>query len=313
MNKKLLAILPVILLIPFGVAANTLQGGGFLEEISGLKTTDGLELIRSHAEDPPGLMVHVAITQTQILVEGEPILYLNSGPQGAIIPENERKGQLVLSLFEVLQKHADQRKVVGHYLKGVLAGDPFMFNGTIGLTFDRRVPFSTVRSVMYTAGQATFGIFRFVVDNPFMESIAAIESTLPAFGIPELPGEEEEYSRPLNLSVFVSRKGLNIMGDLPQGTQTSLPCKSGTCGSVEDYPWDAFNDILGPLKDQYPYERTFIVVPEEDVSIEVIARAIDYSRWAPMVPLESDTSTWHTWQTHRKELFHSPVLAGGSQ
>ena len=313
MHKRHLGILLAILLVPVGVAANALRDGPLVEDVTRLKTTDGLELITSHAEAQPGMMVHVAVTQTQILVEGVPVISLENGPQGAIIPENETKGQLVLTLYDELLEHAERRKDLGSQLNGLLIGDPFLFNGKIALTLDRRVPFSTVRQVMYTAGQAQFGHFQFIVDNPFMHSLAAIESSLPAFGLPTLLGDEEEYCRPLNLSVFVSKTGLNIAGDLPQGTQTSLPCKSGTCGGVDDYSWDAFNDILGSIKDEYPYERTVIVVPDAGVSIEVLAKAIDYSRWAPMLPFGSDESTWHRWQTNRKSLFDTPVVAGGAQ
>jgi biopolymer transport protein ExbD len=41
--------------------------------------------------------------------------------------------------------------------------EDFEFKGEVLLQVDKRMPFSVVREVMFTAGQAQFGNFRFVV------------------------------------------------------------------------------------------------------------------------------------------------------
>lgn len=312
MQHRSLVILCAALLVPVGVAARTLKNGPIETVAHHLQRTDGLELIRSHAEASPGPMAHVAITPTQIVVDGKPLIPLQTGPSGATIAANQTKGFLLPKLYEELSAIAEYRMAIGRRLDGLLIGDPFLFNGKLALTIDRRVPFSTVRSVMYTAGQAQFSEFHFIVDNPYLSSLTAIESRLPGFGLPWIDPADEARCRPLNLTVFVTPHGLNIAGDVPPGTPTSLPCAAGTCGGVDAYPWDAFNNTLAALKDHSPHSRKVTVVPNSAVSIEVLAKAIDYARWAPMVPLDSSEATWHEWQRTRTPMFDTPVFTGGS-
>ena len=311
MRQRYLAILFAALLVPVGVAASTLKNGPLEPEVRRLQSTDKLELIRSHAEATPGLMAHVAITPTQIVVDGTPLISLQTGPDGAIVATSETKGSLIIKLYDELYAITERRQALDKSLTGLLIDDPFSFNGKIALTVDRRVPFSTVRQVMFTAGQAQFSEFHFIVDNPFMSSLTAIESRLPGFGLPTLEPEGEQRCPTLNLTVYVTPNGLQIAGEFPPGTRTSLPCASGTCEDVGDYPWDAFNATLGALKDHSPTARTVTVVPNSTVSMQVLARAIDYARWAPMVPFDSPEATWHEWRSTRKDLFDTPVLTGG--
>jgi biopolymer transport protein ExbD len=50
---------------------------------------------------------------------------------------------------------------------GELTGvDDFGFKGRVLLLADQSLPFEIVRQVMYTAGQAQYGEFRFVVRKP---------------------------------------------------------------------------------------------------------------------------------------------------
>ena len=99
-----------------------------------------------------------------------------------------------------------------------------------------------------------------------------------------------------------------------EGLQTVQPACDGDWWKTlpeGDYPWDAFNATLGALKDHSPTARTVTVVPTSTVSMQVLARAIDYARWAPMVPFDSPEATWHEWRSTRKDLFDTPVLTGG--
>jgi hypothetical protein len=109
--------------------------------------------------------VNLVIEQGQVLVDGVPILQLSreaneeTGKELAAIPEDEMQGQNIGKLYDVLFEKAEQAKTLGER-----SNNPDLaFKGRILLQVDREMPYSVLRSVMYTAGQAQFGEFKFVV------------------------------------------------------------------------------------------------------------------------------------------------------
>ncbi len=126
---------------------------------------DDLQLPVSSSLKPPKLAVNVIVSRAQILVDGEPVLALEqvadeaSGEMVPAIPADAKTGPKIDDLFEKLQAKAEQAKTLGQRAQS----DEFDFKGQILLQCDRRLPFSVVRDVMFTAGQAQFGEFRFVV------------------------------------------------------------------------------------------------------------------------------------------------------
>jgi hypothetical protein len=127
--------------------------------------SDDLEIPISSAEKTPKLAVNVVVSRKDIIVDGEWVLDLERGISDATgeeelsVPSEEKRGQLVSKLYEVLIEKAETSKDLG----ARTGGDEFDFKGEILLQVDRRMPFSVVREVMFTAGQAQFGNFRFVV------------------------------------------------------------------------------------------------------------------------------------------------------
>jgi len=75
------------------------------------------------------------------------------------VPAEEKRGQLISKLYDRLLEKAETAKDLG----GRTGSDAFDFKGEILLQCDKRLPFSVIREVMFTAGQAQFGNFRFVV------------------------------------------------------------------------------------------------------------------------------------------------------
>ncbi|MFT4628061.1 MAG: serine/threonine protein kinase [Myxococcota bacterium] len=75
------------------------------------------------------------------------------------IPEEAKRGQLISTLYDDLLERAESTKFLAEL------GGP-AFTGRLVIAVDRRVPFRTVREVMFTAGQAQFGEFLFLVDDP---------------------------------------------------------------------------------------------------------------------------------------------------
>jgi len=315
MKQKFIGLVACIaVLFPVGVGAFSAQNDHastvtwLSEEMTKLRITDDLELVTSHAESPLSLLVHVAITPKHIAVDGKPLIALHRSPNGPIIPEDELKGALVPELYDFLLERVEDRKVMRR-----LVDDPhFDSNGRIALSIDRRTPFTTLRSVMYTAGQAQYGNFHFVVKNPLMKSLSSISNHLPAIGPPR-PMDDFDEEEPLNLSLFVEQKGLTLMGSFPSSNQWSFVCLSTPCAGLQEYDWKGLNEALAGIKALYPDEVTIIVVPERDVPFSVLAKAIDYARWAPMIPLESEEQAWKQWQNSRSTLFDIPVIAGGAR
>ena len=127
--------------------------------------SEDLQIPVSSAEKTPKLAVNVVVSRKDVVVDGVFVLDIErgvneeSGDEEVSIPADEKRGQLISKLYDVLLEKAQVAKDIGKQT-GV---DELDFKGEILLQVDKRTPFSIVREVMFTAGQAQFGQFRFVV------------------------------------------------------------------------------------------------------------------------------------------------------
>ncbi len=135
------------------------------EDIS-VAASDDLQLPTSTALKAPELAVNVVVSKSEIVVDGVKVLDLtrvpdpdNPGKEWPAVPEDEKKGQLISRLYDRLLEKAEAAKALGK----ASGREEHEFKGRILLQCDKSLPFSLVREVMYTAGQAQFGEFRFVV------------------------------------------------------------------------------------------------------------------------------------------------------
>jgi len=134
------------------------------EDIS-VAPSDDLRIPVSTSLKAPKLAVNVIVSKRDIVVDGKWVLNLETtvdeetGEDIIIIPEGEKRGQMITLLYEELDAKADTAKSLGERA----GGDEFGFQGQLLLQCDRTLPFSVIREVMFTAGQAQFGEFRFVV------------------------------------------------------------------------------------------------------------------------------------------------------
>lgn len=121
-----------------------------------------LQVPVSTARKPPKMAVNVVVSQKEIVVDGKSILDLGSysdpetGAPTVAVPAEKKRGQSIPELYEVLFDKAESQKQINARL-----GEEF--KGQILLQCDKRLPFEVIREVMYTAGQAQFSEFRFVV------------------------------------------------------------------------------------------------------------------------------------------------------
>jgi biopolymer transport protein ExbD len=136
------------------------------EDISVAPSAD-LEVPVSTAEKPPKLAVQVVVSKSAIIVDSIPVLSLTrvtdptTGAEVPAIPAEEKRGQMVSRLYEKLLEKAEAAKLQSQRVsrEDLDVG----FKGQILLQCDKELPFSLIREVMYTAGQAQFSEFRFVV------------------------------------------------------------------------------------------------------------------------------------------------------
>ena len=133
------------------------------EDIS-VAPSDDLMIPISSAMKAPKLAVNVIVSRKDIVVDGESVLNLDqevddNGDVVIIVPEEEKRGQLITKLYDRLLEKAETAKDLG----GRTGNADFEFKGEILLQCDKRLPFALVREVMFSAGQAQFSNFRFVV------------------------------------------------------------------------------------------------------------------------------------------------------
>lgn len=126
--------------------------------------SDDLQIPTSSALVQIKKSVALVVSQKGILVEGEPAVAVeevvdDDGNVTFQVAESEKKGQLITELYDMLLDKAEEQKEIAAST-GLAEAE---FKGEILLQCDRELPFSLIREVMYTAGQAQFGSFRFVV------------------------------------------------------------------------------------------------------------------------------------------------------
>jgi biopolymer transport protein ExbD len=128
--------------------------------------SDDLVLPFSSAQKAPEMAVNLIVEKGQLVVDGVPVMPLTSAPDEdnpgqelVVVPEDEVQGQLIGKLYDRLREKADAAK----NLAAQSGSSEHEFKGRVLLQVDQDMPFSVLRQVMYTAGQAEFGEFKFVV------------------------------------------------------------------------------------------------------------------------------------------------------
>jgi len=116
--------------------------------------SDDLRLPTSSSQQLPEVSVNLVLSQTKLTVNGVDVLEFSEG----VIPDEHKQAQRIVDLFETLNKLSEE--AIDLHSRGLASEE---FDGKILFQCDRNIPFSTVREVIYTAGQAKFAKFKFVV------------------------------------------------------------------------------------------------------------------------------------------------------
>lgn len=129
-----------------------------------IKESDDLRLPESTAQANPETAVNIVVTTQAIYAEEKKVAELTDFAVPAALRESAGS-YLIVPLANELKGMAEKAKAIINQSKKeediALRGQPF--EGTAIIQADRNIPFSLLRDVMYSAGQAEFSNFRFLV------------------------------------------------------------------------------------------------------------------------------------------------------
>ena len=117
--------------------------------------SENLLLPVSSSKKPPTLAVNTVISKVAITVDGKEVVKV----VGNQVQDQDKRGATIIPLLDVLKASADESKANASSGNEKDEG----FTGRILLQCDRDIPYTLVKEVMYTAGQAKFHEFKFVV------------------------------------------------------------------------------------------------------------------------------------------------------
>lgn len=124
------------------------------DELDFMITATKLELPTAMATEVPQLAVNVVLLREQVVVDGVHVLDLT---QAGAIDDSDLRGSMIPKLHEQLLDKADQARAIGE-----VAPD-YPFTGRLLLQVDTNTPWTVLRPVLWTAGQAQFSAFQFMV------------------------------------------------------------------------------------------------------------------------------------------------------
>ncbi len=128
----------------------------FSVEVAAASMAEGLQLPTSAIEQQRPLAVHVTVTSSAILVEGDGVTTVRAGAVDPSVKRDGANGYYITPLVDVLTKHANR-------LKKIAAMGGSQFDGTATIMVDKNTPYRLLTEVLYSAGQAEFKNYHLTV------------------------------------------------------------------------------------------------------------------------------------------------------
>ncbi len=102
--------------------------------------------------------ITITVTQREVTVNDRKTVEI----RGGVIPADAKEGGradafYVGAVFEALKKEVDKQKYIAKYNPNA------PFTGRINVVADKNIPYRTLMDVLYTAGQAELGEYKFMV------------------------------------------------------------------------------------------------------------------------------------------------------
>jgi biopolymer transport protein ExbD len=120
--------------------------------------SDELKLPVSTTQVQPQDNINVTVSMNGVTVNDRLAVKAENGVLPAAVKQDGRADAFYVSaVYDALKREVDKQKYVAQYNPRA----PFM--GRVNVIADRRVPYRTLMEVLYTAGQAELGEYKFMV------------------------------------------------------------------------------------------------------------------------------------------------------
>jgi biopolymer transport protein ExbD len=117
-----------------------------------------LTIPQSTTQLHPQENITVTVSLKEVAVNDKRVVEI----QGGLIPAAAKEGQraeafYVGAVFEALKKEVDKQKYIARYNQDA------PFTGRVNVVADKKIPYRTLMEILYTAGQAELGEYKFMV------------------------------------------------------------------------------------------------------------------------------------------------------
>jgi biopolymer transport protein ExbD len=120
-----------------------------------VKPSKDLQVPFTHSGQPVEESTSITLTRKNVLMNDQPVVTLEDGK----VPEKDSShaGLLIQPLFDKLKDEVEIQKRIAQTNKKA------EFKGIVSFICDRHIPFPLLTQAMYTAGQAEYAQFKFVL------------------------------------------------------------------------------------------------------------------------------------------------------
>jgi biopolymer transport protein ExbD len=117
-----------------------------------------IALPASTTQNNPAENIAVTISMNDVRVNDKVVLSLVNGTVPAAAKEGGKaEAFFVGPVYDALKKQVDVKKKIGEY------SEDLQFKGQVNLIADKKISYRTLMEVLYTAGQAELGEYKFLV------------------------------------------------------------------------------------------------------------------------------------------------------
>jgi biopolymer transport protein ExbD len=120
--------------------------------------SEQLTIPQSTTQLHPQENITVTVSRSEVAVNDRRVVPV----QGGVIPASAKEGGradafYVGAIYDALKKEVEKQKTIARYNKDA------PFTGRVNVVADRQIPYRTLMEVLYTAGQAELGEYKFMV------------------------------------------------------------------------------------------------------------------------------------------------------
>jgi biopolymer transport protein ExbD len=120
--------------------------------------SEELAIPQSTTQLHPQENITVTVSMKEVAVNDRQVLQVEGGVIPATAKEGARSDAFYVGVvYDALKKEVDKQKYIAQYNKDA------PFTGRINVVADKKVPYRTLMELLYTAGQAELGEYKFMV------------------------------------------------------------------------------------------------------------------------------------------------------